>query len=243
MPAERYFIAAEGSIKGDRAVLSGDEAKHILKVIRAREGDEFFLLDGKGTIYRSVVTGRRRDSVELRIVSSEKAGGRAGVDIAISMVKGPRMESAVEKVTELGIRRIIPFVSARSVWRGGGGGSAGKLARLGRKAEAACKQSGQPWFPEIVPIVSFEELVNIIESYGEAFIADPEGISPGDIYGLEPSGDLIGIVGPEGGLTGRERDMILEKGARAVSLGPARLRSETAATLIAFVLMSAARRR
>jgi 16S rRNA (uracil1498-N3)-methyltransferase len=173
----------------------------------------------------------------LDVISCRKEPEPFPVDIALGIMKAPRFDIAVEKCTELGVRRLIPFASERSVWRGGAAEAGRSVARIRRKIVASCKQSGQPFFPGIEAPVDLEVLVERLGSYAAAFLAEqhiPEGASA-PVSGAG-EGPVLGIVGPEGGLTPEERAGLVAGGAVPVSLGPFRLRGETAAICLAYRL-------
>ena len=123
MPSARYFIAPDRSDISGRLVIECDEAHHMKGVSRVRKGDSVFLLDGKGYVHSCDVIETDARRLVMEVTSSELFPEPPPVDMAISVIKAPRMEMSVEKCTELGVRRMIPLVSKRSVWRGGKGRS------------------------------------------------------------------------------------------------------------------------
>lgn len=241
MSSERFFIIKGSHSEGDLVSLGEGEARHLFKVVRARPGDEVTLLDGEGGRYGAVIkTGgmvgglKKSSQVTAEITAVEKTGPAFIVDIAMPLIKSHRMDFAIEKCAEMGVRRIIPFRSERSIWKGGEEEAGKKRERLERKVAAACKQSGNPWFTRIEPVATFTGLAGMLDEYSGIFMADADG-SPfsAAFASQEFSGDMIGIVGPEGGFTEMEREALLSAGAVTVSLGLNRLRSETSAFLIA----------
>lgn len=217
--------------------LAGDEARHLARVNRAKEGDRVRLLNGRGTVSEATVARIQKASVDLRIESRRTVEKPFPVDLAIAVIKAGRMDLVAEKCTEIGVRRIIPYLCERSVWRGDEEDAEGKRERLVRKIESACKQCGQPWFPEVVPIIGFEELAGMIPGYAKTFLADSGGgaaLRSGDFAG---GGPVLGITGPEGGLSDGERSRLADAGAEFLSLGRFRLRSETAAICLTFRLL------
>jgi len=200
-------------------------------------GDVVKLLDGHGGTYEARVARIGEHEAVLDVISFSKAIEPPPVDIAIGIIKAPRFDLAVEKCTELGVRRLIPFRAERSVWRGAGDEGDLKVERIRRKIVATCKQSGRPYFPEIDRVESFESLVERTAAYAASFVADqdsalsgPDGVQAGD-------GPVLGIVGPEGGLSPTEMERLVAKGAKLLSLGPFRLRTETAAICLSYRLM------
>ncbi len=198
------------------------------------------LIDGRGGTYEARLKRIAPREAVLDVLSFSRAPEPLPVDIALGIIKAPRFDLAVEKCTELGVRRLIPFRAERSVWRGSADGGDIKVERIRRKIVASCKQSGRPYIPSIDRIESFESLLDLIPGYAAAFVADQHeaprlpGAGAGDAT-------VLGIVGPEGGLSPRELERLVERGAGILSLGPFRLRAETAAICLAFRLMSGER--
>ncbi len=241
MSVERYFICPPESIGSGGIIITGPEAHHLSRVVRARIGDMVNLLDGEGTVARARVSGIDDSSVRLDTVSIEVKEPQYPVDIAVSLIKAGRMDQIVEKSAELGVRRVIPVLSDRSVWRGGGKEADKKRERLRRKAVSACKQSGQPYFPVIEKVTGIGDLAGMMSGFNAVYLADRGG---GDIASVSTAGDergVLGIVGPEGGFTDEETKIIISSGAKRVTLGPNRLRADTAAVCLAFGLLAAYR--
>jgi 16S rRNA (uracil1498-N3)-methyltransferase len=229
--------------------MTGREFHHLAHAARRSIGDEIMLLDGTGGIHRTRVVEVASRHAVLRIVSSEQVPGPVGIDMALALIKAPRLDLAVEKCVELGVGRLLPVISERSVWRGGAGVADKKRERLRRKVRAACKQSGQPYFPDVSEILSFGDALARIPGYESAFVAEAVGRKPGESltahplearaterHGARGAKRVLGIVGPEGGFSGHERDLLARAGAVPVSLGGARLRSETAAICLLYRL-------
>ena len=234
----RYFIVSPGAEKDGIIVLRGEEYNHAVRVSRVRPGDIVALLDGQGMTYEARVARVGAREVSFEVVSRRKARTGPPVDIALAVIKNPRFELAVEKCTELGIRKLIPFIAERGL-RWGKDEEAGlKVERIRRKVLASCKQSGQPFFPEILPAAQFEELAQQMRFYTVVFLAEQRSAAPGVGALASGAGPVLGIVGPEGGLTPGEREMLVTRGAIPLSLGPFRLRTETAAICLSYRLLS-----
>jgi 16S rRNA (uracil1498-N3)-methyltransferase len=238
MAEERYFVIDPGSVRGDGAVLRGDEFHHLVRVVRAKPGCEITLLDGSGGVHAAVVTAIGTDEAVLAIRSTSQADPPPSIDIAIAALKAPRLDLAVEKCTEIGVGRLIVFSSRRSVWRATEKEAERKRKRLERKVLAACKQSGQPFFPSVEPVVGFSSLLSLIPRYRAVYLADPGGTGIHRCQIPSPGDAVLGIVGPEGGFSDNERTELVGAGAVPVSLGSVRLRSETAALCLLFSLRS-----
>lgn len=238
MLEDKYFDVSELEPEQGVFRLTGSEHHHLARVSRVKVDEPVRLLDGRGGLYEARVEHITGHETVLKIVSYEKKSGPPSIDLALALCKAPRLDIAIEKCSELGLRGFIPFVSERSVWRGGEGESERKRDRMKRKIRAACKQSGQPHFPTVSKILEFESVLYILRSYSMVFIADIDGKDPSEKLGLAAGGTVLGIVGPEGGLSSGERGSIIANGAEAVSLGASRLRSETAAICLLYRLLA-----
>ena len=231
----RYFIVSPGAERDGLIVLDGPEFHHGVRVSRVRDGESVRLIDGRGGLYDARVVRIESDRVVLRVLSFEHTAAPPPIDMALGFIKAPRLDIAVEKCTEIGVRTILPFRSERCVRCGEAGGEAAALERLRRKAVASCKQSGRAHVPAIENVESLDGLAGRISSYDRAFLADPAGAA--SIPGGSLSGAVLGIVGPEGGLSPAEIERLAGAGAVPISLGTARLRAETAAICLLFKLV------
>ena len=241
MSGERYFIFSKDNVDDSGICLTGPEAHHLSRVIRARKGDTVNLLDGEGTVVKTVVSRIDDSSVYLDSVSRETFPRQYPVDLAVALIKAGRFDQIVEKSAELGVRRIIPVICNRTIWRGGAKEAEKKKERLQRKAISACKQSGQPYFPVIEKVTRFKELVDVMPDFLSVYLADSSGDRIMPLPRVESDRGVLGIVGPEGGFTDEEQALILSSGAIRTTLGPFRLRAETAAICLAYSLLSAYR--
>jgi 16S rRNA (uracil1498-N3)-methyltransferase len=199
----------------DLTALSVDEATehHLRKVLRLREGEPVSVTDGEG---RWTIGSVRIDGSSLRLeaagdITTESPRGEP-FTIATAMPKGDRLDWLVQKVTELGVDRIVLLHAERSVVRWQADRVASQLSRLQRIADEACRQSRRVWR------VTIEHPVEAASVLGDFVVAEPEGRR------LGPN-DRSVAIGPEGGWTPDE----LERAQDRVSLGANILRTETAA--------------
>ncbi|MBU8920440.1 MAG: 16S rRNA (uracil(1498)-N(3))-methyltransferase [Bacteroidales bacterium] len=238
MSSSRFFIIRPESVADGKVTIEGSEAHHLRRVVRAKIGQGISLLDGCGTIYSVIIKEMDEQVIHMDIVEEEIVEREATVDLALALFKPSRMEMAVEKCAELGIRKIIPFMAERSTQKGDGETFRNKRERLVRKVESASKQSGQPWFPEVSGLLNMQELISTFSGYSSIFLADI-GDKAHDIpAGSSLQEPCLGIVGPEGGLTAKEVELLCASGADPVRLGSKRLRSETAAICLGYNLIS-----
>lgn len=222
-------------------ILDREQTHHLEDVVRAHPGDEVILLDGEGGRYEGIVRSiAGGDGAVVEVVHATVESQPPQVDLAIAVTKAHRMEIAVEKCAELGIRRIIPLACRNSVWRGGPEEAAHKAERFARKVEAACKQSGNPWFTVIDPVVEVSGLIRLLGGWELVYLADPAGRpAPKTLRRTRQASAVLGIIGPEGGFTQEETASLVCARAVPVTLGPTRLRSETATICLAWWLLAA----
>lgn len=210
---------------GEREVLiRGPQIRHVKNVMRKKKGDEIFLADGIGNRYKAKLTSITGSEIHAEILGRERVPRKCSVQVTVGFVpvKGLRNDTLVEKCTELGVARFVIFLSKRSVLRNIGGQ---KIRRFTKVAQSAMMQSDQYYMPDIVYAPGIEDVLKIAGDHERIFVADPEG----EVGVQTNSSKILFLIGPEGGFTDEERDFFLTRGAFLLSLGPARLRSETAA--------------
>jgi 16S rRNA (uracil1498-N3)-methyltransferase len=212
--------------------LDGPEGHHAATVQRLRVGESLTLGDGKGGTATAVVTAAGRGSLDLRIISrgyAEPPDPRLVVVQGIA--KGDRGELAVQAMTEVGVDEIVPWAAARSVvqWRG----ERGERARDKWVATAreAAKQARRPWLPVIAPLGSTRSTAP-----RATFVLHEEATARLSTVELPASGEIVLVVGPEGGITDDELSAFAAAGAVPVRLGNSVLRTSTAGTAALSVL-------
>ncbi len=218
----RVLIQQGSGEAGKRVSLDENEVHH-LRVRRARNHENVEILDGAGFLGDGgLVQVGRQWMVEIR--TAEQRERPPELTLAVAAGDRERFSWMVEKSVELGVTRIIPLETARS------GAVATRLKdvhlrRLRRSALEAIKQCGAAWSPSVEEPVSLTEFVGTTIA-GVRWLADPGGSPPPVSLDHAP---LTAVVGPEGGLTEEERDVLLAGGYQPVALGPHTLRFETAA--------------
>jgi 16S rRNA (uracil1498-N3)-methyltransferase len=240
MAADRFFIVRTRPGEGETVLLDREESHHLRDVVRARPGDEVVLLDGEGGRYEATVRSTDGSGAAVEVLHAAVMPQPPQVDLAIAVTKAHRMDIAVEKCAELGIRRIIPLSCRNSVWRGGAGEAAHKAERFARKVESACKQSGNPWFTIVDPVTDVAGLISLLGGWELVYLADATGQpAPKTLRRTRQASAVLGIIGPEGGFTDEETAALVVARAVPVTLGPTRLRSETATICLAWWLLAA----
>ncbi|WP_219415840.1 16S rRNA (uracil(1498)-N(3))-methyltransferase [Pseudonocardia nigra] len=217
------------------AVLDGPEGRHAATVKRLRAGEAVLLSDGRGGLAHAVVEAAARDAVDLTITRRADVPAPAPrVLLAQALVKGDRGELAVELATEAGVDGILAWRAARCVARWDDGPRGEKaLARWRSTVREATKQARRPWLPPVEAPVSTAALAERVGVVAGALVLH-EGADDrlGDVVAdLPGAGDLLLVVGPEGGITDAELDALVAAGARPVRLGPEVLRASTAAAV------------
>lgn len=228
--SERFLVTAapvDGHVE-----LQGDEARHLIRVMRARVGDDVVVFDGRGTHWPARIIGIDRHQVRLEVGRpvGPVEGPSPSLTLAVALPKGDRQKWLVEKLTELGVDRLVPLATERGVVQA----KESALDRLGRTVIEACKQCGRDLLMEIAAPVTMAELA-AQAAEATLLVADPRGEPvTKSLLGLPQ--EVVVAVGPEGGLTAAERSAATELGFRAVSLAPYILRVETAAIAAASLI-------
>jgi 16S rRNA (uracil1498-N3)-methyltransferase len=213
---------------GDRTLsLSPEESRHAVKVLRKYKGDHIDLTDGAGNYLQGVIIEESAKNVAVEIEKVEKRPFPTGnlIEVALPIIRPNRLDWAVEKLTELGIRKIIPITCAYSTTR------QIKKDHLWKIVISAMKQSGQFHLPEIAEVAEFSEWVgNTANKNGRKFIAHRD--SQDKNINRKTTDELIYLaIGPEGGFHPEEITLALSSGFKILYLGESILRSETAAVV------------
>ncbi|MCE5198131.1 MAG: 16S rRNA (uracil(1498)-N(3))-methyltransferase [Armatimonadota bacterium] len=242
MGKHRRFVIDPQQISGENAVITGDTARQIIRVLRLREGDMICLLDGLGNEHSALITSTSKDSISTRILCTNccMCEPTVRVTLVICLPKGDRLELIVQKCSELGISEYVVVHSERTVSRLDGAKAAERLSRWRKIAAEAVEQCGGARVPDVRGVIEFPEMVREIGNYDLALLAWEEEKSTGlkeVLRGNENARSVLVIIGPEGGLTEDEAALAKSAGAKCVTLGRRVLRSETAAIAASAVVM------
>ncbi len=236
------FKIAKTEIENARAPLSQSEAAHALKVLRLKDGEKVQALDGEGGMWSACLRVTDAKNAYLELIE-EISNSEAPIDVTVYMgiPKGDKFEFLCQKLTELGVRRLVPVRMERSVAKIEEKEKEKKLARFKKIAQEAQKQCGRGMEMEVLDPISVKELEKRISEHELTLLLweEAEGYRTRDAYREYPqSTDIALIIGPEGGISEKEANMVMEAGAKCVTLGPRILRAETAAVTAASVIMS-----
>lgn len=216
----RFYIPT--ALASTEIVLSRDQIRH-LKVLRLMDGEKIGIFDGKGAEFEVTCSEKvRNGTITLNTPHKARQELPVKITLAIAVPKGDRIDVLVEKVSELGIIKLVPIVFSRSVVVP----REAKIDRLRKIAiEAVCQSERS-----IVPIISepllFASLLETFSEYNQVLLCHADG-EPLD-SAITLSGSILVIVGPEGDFTPAELASAAETGCKKVRLGPSILRTETA---------------
>jgi len=236
---KRYISSKQ---KDGMFVIEGQENRHLYGVMRMRAGDEAVVFF-EGSAYRCQIASAGRETSYLRPVAEDAALKPPKIQITLfqAYLKGDKTEGVVRACSELGLARVVPFVSRHTVVRP----DAGKFGRLIKVAVESSKQCGRAEPLSVGGIADFDAVVQAIPSYGcvifpyeleksRPFAAALEGIDKIDMRGVAV------IIGSEGGFTADEARALTRVGAISVTLGPRILKADTAAVAVCAAVMFAA---
>ncbi len=234
---ERFFLSQPLQLAtvGQTVELDGSEAHHLLHVLRAKVGNRVGLFNGDGDEALADVKRIGKRSADLFVTEAWTTPTEARrLTLATALPKGDRARWLVEKATELGVTRLIPLRTARSIVEPG----AGKLDKLEQAVIAACKQSGRSRLLHIDPLTSFDEVLRRTSSDADTsrFIAHPQAsrtVSSVLLASKTQPTNTLAFIGPEGGFTNEEFAAAETAGVTSVMLGRSILRIETAALAFA----------
>jgi 16S rRNA (uracil1498-N3)-methyltransferase len=230
--ARRRFFVDE--IRGGMAELTGDDARHLTRVLRVEPGQRYEVSDGRSAWLAEIAEAHGPRVVFRMIEPAQTAGLPVRIVLCAALIKFDRLEWMIEKVTELGVDSILPVETARSE-KGLLAASAKRADRWLRVAREAAEQSRRLRIPEILPAVRLDVCLRESKGYRLEEDTAPPLL---DLLGQSPASEFRLLVGPEGGWTDAERASAARAGWLPASLGPRILRAETAA--IAAVAVAAA---
>lgn len=223
-------------IKTNVYTLSEDESKHCIKVLRMKEGDPIYLVDGKGGFYHTQIVDAHAKKCVVEVLDVQLNFGARPyrLHMAISPLKfNDRFEWFLEKATEIGIDEITPIITKRSEKKDL------KIDRANKIVESAMKQSMKAYHPQINEAISFDKFIESDFSNSINMIAHCLEDDKKTVFEMKnQSASYLILIGPEGDFTPDEIQLAKSNNFQAISLGKERLRTETAA-ITACVLFSA----
>jgi 16S rRNA (uracil1498-N3)-methyltransferase len=235
----RFMVDEIRPVEG-RLSIGGQEARHISRVLRLGPGDRLILVDKGGARFLARVESSRAQEVVVSIQEALQAPSSSPAEIALcqAILRSGPMDIVIQKATELGVSRVFPFFSERTLVRADEKARADKRRHWEEIARSATKQSDRDRPPEIFPPVPFSDLLTRLKTGEGLKVVLWEGEDRQDLKTIlraEPSKGpkVSGIVGPEGGFAAAEIDAARSAGFLPASMGQRIMRAETAS--IAFV--------
>jgi 16S rRNA (uracil1498-N3)-methyltransferase len=233
------FVAASDQLAGSSVVLEGGEARHSAVVRRVRRGERVVVTDGLGRAVSGVVETVTRERVVVSVEQRhEQPASSPSLTVVQAIPKGDRAELAVELMTEVGVDVVVPFAAARCVVRWESQRSRRGVARWQAAAREAGKQSRRWRFPDVTAPADLPDVARRVARSELALLLHPSAQQPLAEVSLPVSGEILLVVGPEGGLADEEVAVLTAAGALGVRLGPTVLRSSTAGAAAAAVILS-----
>jgi len=234
------FVVDRLDVIGPEFVLDGPEGRHAVSVKRLRPGEDVVLTDGRGRWAEGVVKaaeGKDRLVVTDLEPVHEEPPQSPRITVVQALPKGDRGELAVETMTEVGVDAIVPWAASRCItqWKGERGVKA--LGKWRATAREAGKQSRRVRFPEVADAATTRQVASLLAEADFAAILHESGDEPLATVELPTEGEIVLVVGPEGGVSPEELALFEEAGVRAFRLGRSVLRTSTAGTAAAALLL------
>ena len=231
----RFFVAP---FSGDTAVLTGQEAHHVARVLRMRVGEELMLCDGVGTDYACRILSVADGEVTAQVLYRRPTESEPTTAVTLyqGLPKSEKMDLIVQKCVEIGITRIVPVAMARSIVKLNAAEGAKKRDRWQKIAASAAEQSGRGIVPEVGEPLSFKQLRGAVANENTVTFYEGGGAPLAELV-TKDTRQLSMVIGPEGGFDKEEIERLREAGARVATLGPRILRCETAPLVALSVIM------
>lgn len=237
----RRFLVEE--IKDGRAVLKGQEALHLSRVLRYEPGERVLVFDGRGSLYRSRILAIGPEVlVQIEAEIEAEAENRLEITLAQGLLKGDKMDFVVQKATELGAASFVPLTLERSVVKLTDKKAEQRQERWQRIAQEAVKQCGRVTVPDIRPVQSLDDLLLSAEDYDLLLFPweeEQETSVKAILNDHLNCHKVLCILGPEGGMTKEEMLAVKKAGGRVVTLGKRILRAETASVAVLSIVQYA----
>lgn len=239
MPRHEFFYAPPEKFTAAFVELTGDEHHHLSRVLHHKIGDRVTVVDGAGNAAvdgEIIFSDRAVTRIKIHVIKHKLGEPAVHLTLAQAVPKGARFDWVVEKATEIGVSAFIPLISEHSEVNPG----SGKTERWRRLALAAMKQSCRSIWPDVNEPTPFFELCQTIKNFDLAILAHPtENDILKDLASQVMPQKVLLMVGPEGGFTEEEIEFAQKSGCKLLSLGPRRLRSETAGLVAATKVLAA----
>ncbi len=236
----KFFVKPE-QIKNDNIIIDGDDVNHILNVLRMKKDDEIQVCNQvTGENYKARIVQYSKNEIECKI--EEKIGKSTESNVHITIFQGipkfEKMELIIQKNTEVGVNNIVPVIMERTVVKLDEKVASKKLDRWQKIAEIAAKQSMRDIIPNVKSIIKTKEIdVDMYDVVLVAYENEEHNMLKAELKKLESQNkqeyNIAIVIGPEGGISEKEIELLDEKNVKFVSLGKRILRTETAGLVMA----------
>lgn len=222
----RFF----GRKSGDEILIEGEEYNHLKNVLRMSVGDEILVSLNDENEYACEVVKMTKGTAVCKINGQQVCAGNPKKNIVLfqAITKREKFELIVQKATELGVSRIVPFVSEHVIAKV----TENKIDRLKSIAINACKQCERTIVPVIDKCMTFDEVIDSFKDFDFVLFANERADQGARPHGIVDAKNLAIIVGSEGGFSSKEKDKFIAAGATTISLGNRILRAETASIVL-----------
>lgn len=236
------FFFDPHAIRDGVVTLDGENARHLIKVLRIKEGDGLILCDGEAFDYDATVKSVSKDSLEAYLIKKYENPAEPETKITLfqGLPKGDKLSYIVEKAVEAGVCEIAPVLLKRSVARSDKKDFAKKAERYQKIAESAAKQSNRGVVPAVSELHCLEEVIARKDSFDLLLMpyeCEKEHSLKAVLTACAGAKKVALIVGPEGGFDREEAQLLTKAGFRSVSLGTRILRTETAGIASIFQIL------
>ncbi len=238
-----FYIKNE-QINGDKAIIQGEDVKHIKNVLRYKISDCLDVCDENGIRYKTKIANFLNDKIELNIleISDETTEAKINISLFQGLPKSDKMDLIIQKCTELGVKSIIPIITERVITKVDDKNETKKSERWQKIAKEASKQSGRQIVPLVEKVTNLKNIIEKLSKY-DIVIVPYECEKNNMLKNVLRKTDIkltnvAIVIGPEGGFSDNDIDLLREcKNIEMVSLGPRILRTETAGLATLSMLM------
>lgn len=237
----RFFVK-ESDIHSEYIDIKGDDVGHIRKVLRLRCGDQITVCDGKGNDFSVIIEQIENDKVQTRIINSNKSETEPPIEVTLfqGLPKSDKMDWIIQKCVELGIHKIIPMQTERTIVKIDSKKDAeNKVGRWQKISSEAAKQCNRGVIPSVEYPVNFEQAINMAGEFDLSIMPYEKENSKSlrEFLTIQNVKKIAFFIGPEGGFSEKEVEKANSRGTHTVTLGPRILRTETAGIATLTIIM------
>ena len=214
---------------GARVTLPESAGAHLVRVLRLREGEACVLFNGDGHDYDATLVSATKRGVDAEISAARAIDNESPLRVVLlqGIARGEKMDLILQKATELGVAAIAPVFADRTEVRLDGERLDKRMAHWRSVVTSACEQSGRARIPELLPARGLAEAAATLDAGTLKLTLDPQGEHRFETL-AKPAGAVVIGIGPEGGWSQKDRDLLAQHGFTGLRLGPRVLRTETA---------------